>query len=261
MPITVERILRYPVKGLSPEELDGVALTAGEGLPCDRRFAIAHGASAFDPDNPTWVPRREFLVLAHEPRLAALRTTFDDRTGVSTIGLGGAAVARADITTEDGRAEIDRFLAGFMADDGRGKPRIVHAPGVMLTDSNQKWISIINLASVRELERAMGQSVDPRRFRGNLLIDGADPWQEFGWVGKHLWVGEARLRVVERIERCAATNVNPDTAERDMMIPKALRKAFGHLDCGVLAEVVQGGCVKVGDVCTEGMSTARTADQ
>jgi uncharacterized protein YcbX len=50
-----------------------------------------------------------------------------------------------------------------------------------------------------------------------------------------------------RIPRCAATSVNPETAQRDLTVPKALKQHFGHVDMGVYAEVVRGGRVAVGD--------------
>ena len=51
-------------------------------------------------------------------------------------------------------------------------------------------------------------------------------------------------------ERCAATNVNPETAERDMNLPLTLRKGFGHMDMGVYAKVVSGGQIAPGDAVT-----------
>lgn len=39
----IEKIYRYPVKGLSAEALEAVALMPGEMLPHDRRFALAQG--------------------------------------------------------------------------------------------------------------------------------------------------------------------------------------------------------------------------
>jgi hypothetical protein len=101
------------------------------------------------------------------------------------------------------------------------------------------------------LERVARQPVDPRRFRGNILFDGLPAWAEFGWIGREIRIGTARLKVFERIQRCAATNVNPDTAERDMNIPLTLRKGFGHLDLGVYAEVIADGEVKPGDEVAE----------
>jgi uncharacterized protein len=108
-------------------------------------------------------------------------------------------------------------------------------------------VSLLSLASLREVERAAGRRLDPRRFRGNLWADGGAPWEEFSWLGRELAIGAARLRVVERIERCAATNADPDTGARDANVPLALRRGFGHADFGVLAEVTRRGAIRVGD--------------
>jgi uncharacterized protein YcbX len=89
--------------------------------------------------------------------------------------------------------------------------------------------------------------VDPRRFRGNLLIEGLEPWAETQWVGRQLAVGSVRLEVFKTITRCAATEVNPTTAERDLNVPKVLRAGFGHIECGIYARVVGAGRIAVGD--------------
>jgi hypothetical protein len=103
-------------------------------------------------------------------------------------------------------------------------------------------VSLINLASAAALETVVGAPVDPLRFRGNLHLDGLEPWAEFDLVGKVLTApGGVRLKVTKRIVRCAATNVDPGTGLRDLQIPKALMQAYGHADCGVYAEVVGGG--------------------
>lgn len=243
-------IFRYPVKGLSAEPLDRVTLRAGEGVPGDRRFAVAHGASRFDDDNPGWQKRREFLVLAHEPRLAALRTGYDEATGVLTIRRNGRELFRESIEIPAGRAAAARFIAEQLGSDDLGPPRIVEAPGVMFTDMEAKLVSILSLASARELAAGLGTDVDIRRFRGNLIVDGLEPWREFDWFGRDLRIGSVRLRVVERIQRCAATNVNPDTAERDLNIPRFLVQRYGHADFGVYARVAEGGVIAAGDALT-----------
>jgi hypothetical protein len=99
---------------------------------------------------------------------------------------------------------------------------------------------------VKDLERIVGTTLDPQRFRGNFMVDGLEPWAEFALCGKQVAVGDAVLEVVMPIDRCAATNVNPETAERDLNIPKNMQRGLGHIDCGVFARVVQGGDVKVG---------------
>ena len=65
---------------------------------------------------------------------------------------------------------------------------------------------------------------------------------------KEIVIGaRARLKIVKRIVRCAATEVDPDTGIRDLPIPQTLLQAFGHNDCGIYGEVIAGGPIAVGD--------------
>ncbi|MFM8800604.1 MAG: MOSC domain-containing protein, partial [Tagaea sp.] len=231
----IAKIYRYPVKGLSAEELTRVALTPGEGLPCDRRYALAHGSTAFDPSNPAWMAKHNFLMLAKNERLAKLETKFDDATTTLTVARGGKQVAKGDLSTPTGRMLIEQFFAAFLSGETRGNPKLVEAPGHMFSDTARKVVSIIGLASLADVERVARQPVDPIRFRANLYFAGGKPWQEFDWLGRELTIGTARLRVLDKIDRCAATTVNPKTAERDLQIPRLLMDGFRHIECGVYA--------------------------
>jgi uncharacterized protein len=111
-----------------------------------------------------------------------------------------------------------------------------------------KVVSIINLASLAAIENVVGAPVHPLRFRGNVYVTGWPAWGEFDLLGREITIGKAaRLKIVKRIVRCAATNVDPDTGIRDLSIPQALMQSFGHADCGVYGEVVAAGDVAVGD--------------
>ncbi len=108
-------------------------------------------------------------------------------------------------------------------------------------------VSIINLGSVAAIENLVGLPVHPLRFRANLYVSGWPAWHEFELLGQTLEIGDARLKVVKRIVRCAAVNVDPVTAARDLDIPPTLMRRLGHADCGIYAEVIVGGTIGVGD--------------
>ncbi len=239
-------IYRYPVKGLTPEAMSRVALAVGATLPADRMYAIENGPSGFDEAAPSYQPKTKFLMLMRDEKLAALDARYDDRSHVLSVRHNGVAVS-GDLRTADGRAAIEGFFATYCADDLRGPPRVLAAPGHSFSDVAKKVISIINLQSVAALEGVVGAPVNPLRFRGNFQVAGWPAWHELDLVGRELAIGEARLKVVKRIVRCAATNVDPDTAARDMNIPKTLMQTYGHADCGIYAEVIAGGEVAAGD--------------
>ncbi len=248
MPVTLRRIYRYPVKGMSAEPLERVVLDVGRRLPGDRRFAIAHGGSVGPEASATWRPRADFLMLARNERLALVEARYDEASGTLTLRRGGRPVARGNLSEGLGRTVIEQFFAAFMKAELRGAPKLVEAAGGGFTDSRQAWLSLINLASVRDLERVVRAPIDPLRFRANLYIDGLDPWRELDWVGREIGIGGARLRVTERITRCAATNVDPATGARDLNIPLALRDGIGRGEMGVYAEVIAAGTIAAGEV-------------
>ena len=244
---TVSDIYRYPVKGLSAEALSRVALAPGETIPFDRAWAIENGPSGFDPRDPKTLPKICFLMLMRNERLAELATSFDEGTSALTIRKDGAVVAEGRLDTEDGRRALEAFFRAFSADDLRGEPRVLAAPGHSFSDTAARVVSLINLETVRALGVALGAEVHPLRFRGNLYAKNMPAWSEFDWVGKRIKIGAVDFTATKRIDRCAATNVNPLTAERDMTIPKNLLQIFGHADCGVYLRVETAGTLQTGD--------------
>lgn len=243
---TIARLQRFPVKGLSAEPLTRVVLSQGEAVPGDRAFALHVGTSPFDPEAPLWQPKTNFLTLMRDERLARLGTRFDAESGVLTIERDGKRVAHGDLRDPAGRMVIEQFFAAYAGASLRRNPRVVSAGGHMFSDTPEKLVSILGLESVRDLERVLRVPVDPARFRANLHVEGLAAWAEFGWVGRELRAGTARLRVVDRIERCAATNVDPSSGMRDLNIPLALQDGFGHCACGVYAEVIESGEIPLG---------------
>jgi uncharacterized protein YcbX len=245
-------LCRYPVKGLSPEQLESVAIEAGQTVPFDRAYAMENGPGRFNPDQPKHLPKINFLMLMRDERLATLMARFDTDSETLSLFRDGRQVARGQLTTPIGRTLIEQFLAAFMQAELRGPPKVVSAPGHSFSDVSAKCVHIVNLASVRDLERHVGRPVDPLRFRANLYLDGLEPWAEFGWLDKVLAVGTAQLGVFARTQRCAATNVDPGTGARDMAIPATLQRGWGHMDFGIYAKVITGGQMTTGDTVTVG---------
>jgi len=243
----IEYLYRFPVKGLTAEALDAAEVEEGGTIPWDRAFALAQGDAPFDPARPDWLPKQNFMCLMANARIAALRSTFEPRTGVLSVRAPDARAVSENVLTEAGRERMAAFLGGFMGEEARGTPRFLHVPGHSFSDVRAKVVSLINLGSLRDYEAKVGGRRHRRRFRANVWFSGAPAWSEFGWVGRQLQLGGATLRVVKRIPRCRATEVNPETAERDVDTLAELRGYYGHADLGIYAEVIEGGRFAVGD--------------
>jgi len=254
MAVTISAIYRYPVKGLSPERLQSVALTPGQCLPHDRRFAIALPSTRFDPEQPEWLSKIHFVMLMRGEKLAQLQTRFDDDTDELKVQRNGTTVLRESLADAAGRRRAGAFFDEFLAGEVEGPLRVVEAPGHAFADARRKpnattdqYVSLINLASIAALERSIGAPVVPLRFRANVYFEGVPAWGELDWLGSEIVMGGARLRVIAAITRCAATQVNPATAARDLDIVGALQRGFGHNLMGIYAEVTEGGEVAQGD--------------
>ncbi|OBS07967.1 MOSC domain-containing protein [Acidihalobacter prosperus] len=250
----IERLYRYPVKGLSPEALRSVALETGRCLPHDRRFALARSDAPFDPAQPVHLPKTNFFMLMRDERLAELDTRLDTASGRFEITRRGEPLLCADLDEPAGRTAVETFFADFLDGAPGLPPRLVEAPGHAFGDARRRpnaqtgqYVSLINLASIDALAERVGAALDPLRFRANVYFSGLPAWRELDWVGGHIRIGDARLHVVSPITRCAATTVNPATAQRDVDVPRELMRHFEHNYMGVYVEVLHGGTLAVGD--------------
>ena len=241
-------IYRHPVKSLGCEPLERIGLEEGEAVPGDRAYAIAHGRSVFDPDDPQWQSCGNFLRVANIPTLARPAVAYDRRTAVLTVVDGGVRET-FPLATAEGREALATWAGRVAGTIMPGPYRVAQAPGVAMTDSPSQTVSLMSLASLRDLSSRVGATLDPRRFRGNLWIEGKDlkPWAEAGWSGHALDIGGARVAIVEPINRCLATAADPQTgARRDNPLP-ALKAMRDEPLFGMLARVVRGGSVATGD--------------
>src|SRR5690606_18605444 len=141
-PARLTAIYRYPVKGLTPEPMQRVALAPGLTLPFDRAWAIENGPGRFDPAAPRHLPKINFLMLMRDERLATLRSAFDEATRILTISRDGKPVVHGALDTPLGRQLIEQFIAAYMRAELRGPPKIVQAPGHSFSDMAAKCVHI-----------------------------------------------------------------------------------------------------------------------
>lgn len=242
MTITLAHIWRHPVKSHGREALDQVVLTAGQTLPWDRTWAVAHeGAKA---DGSVWAACANFSRGAKAPQLMAIETTLDTATEKVTFRHPN----RPEITLHPER-DSDRLLdwvKPLMPENRAQSTRVMRVPDRGMTDTDFPSVSLGNLESHRAVEAQLGHEISQKRWRINLWVDGLDEWAEFQLVGKTLAIGDVRLEVREPIERCMATAANPETGERDADTLGTLRH-WNHQDFGIHTYVTTGGEIKLGD--------------
>ena len=247
----INKIIRYPIKGLSGEYLDKIILIKDQVLSGDREFAFARFNVEYNKINPTHLKKNNFLALVKEEKLAKLNTIFNSKTKLLLIKLNNVIVINEYLTDKKSIEKVEMFFREYLDLSINEKPNLVQ--GISLknndglihsfSDIPEKAISIVSLDTIKDLEKKINKPINPMRFRPNFLISGGIPWQEFDWIDKKIQIGRSVVQIFKKTQRCAATVVNPITGDRDINIPKEINSHFGHIDLGVYGIVIKSGKV------------------
>ncbi len=239
----VAHIWRHPIKSHGREALSAVHLTEAQTMPWDRAWAVIHEAAK--TDGRDWAPCANFSRVAKAPALQAITAELDEVREVVTLH----HPERPDISFGP-NDEPDSFLQWvepLMPAERAQSAGIIRVPGRGMTDSDFPSISLNNIASNQAVEAALSTPLALERWRGNIWLDGLEPWVEFEWIGKTIRIGDCEMNVRERITRCLATTANPETGSRDADTLGALKNGWGHTDFGVYALVTKSGHMQTGD--------------
>lgn len=244
----IARIRRHPIKSVGGEDLGRATLRAAQRLAGDRQWALLTEAGerhAGDGPRPArWLPKSCFVRGVASAPLQAVAGGWDEDAGQLSLTHPDRPPLRFDPETEGSR--LVEWIAPLWPADKPAPTRLVQGP-TGWTDVSQPWLSILSLASLRDLETRLGLPLGVERWRANLWIDGWQPWAERDLIGRILTVGGVELRVTEAIGRCAATSADTATGRIDIDMPQALQAQFGHSDFGIYAEVVTGGEIALND--------------
>lgn len=245
--ITVTELYRHPVKSHGREALSEVTFTTGKTMPWDRVWAVAHEMSKFNDAAPQWAQCVNFSRGAKAPGLMAISVTTDEQANTLTFTHPDLTPLTINPDVPDQAAQLVAWTKPIMPADRAASERVVRAPDRGMTDTAFPSIAINSHASLRALNDKAGQVISPLRWRGNIWIDGLEPWTEFDWIGREITIGTTRLAIRERITRCPATTANPETGVRDLDTLNILTESWGHKDFGIYGEVIETGDVKLGD--------------
>ncbi len=217
---------RYPVKSMAAEKLDEVDVS-WHGLAGDRRWAFVRDG----------VPQSGFpwLTLRERPDLRDYRPSPTDPNRPDD----GVVLVRTP-----GGAELDVVDPALADELGHGARVIKQNRGVFDTMP----LSLITTQTIASLGALVGGELDAQRFRPNLLLEAAGdtPYPEDAWVGSLLRIGDLRVRIDRRDQRCVVVNIDPVTASCEPAILRAIARE--RQSCaGVYGSIVQPGRISVGD--------------
>ncbi|MCT4333439.1 MOSC domain-containing protein [Paracoccus sp. YLB-12] len=242
-------IRRHPIKSIGGEGLDRVTLIAARRLPGDREFAVVTergernaraSETAGQPDR--WLPKSCFVRGIASPLVQAISGGWQDKR----IALTHPALPGLTFDPETEQERLLDWLRPIWPADSGAASRLVRGAAIW-TDNKWPWISILSMTSLAQLEQEIGHTLGIHRWRGNLWIDGWQPFAERDMIGQILTIGDVELRVTDHIGRCDATSSDTDTGQRDLDMVATLERLYGHTEFGIFAEVVTGGNIAIGD--------------
>lgn len=245
----VSALFRHPIKGCGFEPLEAADFVAGETMPWDRVWAVAHDAAKVRPGDVGWAACVNFSRGGRTAALMAIRAATDTATGRVALAHPNRPAIEIDPDDPADAAALVAWLAP-LHDPARVQPAFVVRAGRGMTDSAFPSVALLNEASLAALGERLGRPLERERFRGNVWLDGLAPFEEFDLVGREIRIGGATFAVRERITRCVATTVDPATGVSDADTLGGLQGGWGHKDFGVYAEVTGGGRIAVGDAAT-----------
>jgi uncharacterized protein len=238
----VVAVYDYPVKGAAGRTHSRLRVDPAIGVVDDRRRAFKKRADT--PDE--WAPKGAFFVGMNTALMVAQVPVF--------------------VRDRDGNEQLDpQWLDTIAKQLGVERLDVLDTHGAFsLADRPRRYVSVINLASVRLLGEFVGTAIDPARFRMNVWIDGLEPFAELDWVEGHpgtrdVQIGGVRLRVDEACVRCKAIEANPRSGEYDIELQEALEdllQSRGYPGAphnqsprvmGVLARPYEAGVIGQGD--------------
>jgi hypothetical protein len=246
--MAIASLYRHPIKGFTPQKVAAASLEPDRPFPGDRLYAVEDGPSGFDPLAPAHIAKNRFTVLAKIAEVAKARTYYEVESGLLTATAEGQPAFSGRLDRAAGREAFALWLTALLGEAAGGPLKVLPGEGHRFLDWPAGHVSIINLASIADFANRLGQGIDPLRFRANLYVDGWPAWAEADWVGRTLKLGKARAEVIRTITRCAAPDVDPDTARRDIAVTERLNAFYGHITCGLYVRVTKGGRVAEGDV-------------
>lgn len=246
-PAHIAGLYRHPVKGLTPEPLTEAMLDADAAFPGDRLHAVEIGPSGFDADGPAHISKMRFAVLARVPGLARVVSRWNALTGDLHVSAPSLSPLTVRLGQPDGDRALEAWLTQALGEEATAPLRVLDGRGHRFMDDPEGAVSVLNLASVRELAERVGRPLDPLRFRANVHVEGWAPWIENEAAPRGLRLGNSTLRAIKPIRRCVAVDVDPATGERDVDLVSDLMRLYGHAFCGLYLSVETGGRLALGD--------------
>ena len=257
MSATISSINYCPVKSISFQKIKGCEIRKNIGIVGDRIFAFSKGldlnqAQLFEKKieerRGKW---NRILTLKNSPSLNKYNFLFDNNNLTLTQNYNEIITINSNDT---GEYELisNKILE---LENSLQKPLFLmknkNIPFFDTSISNKTLlthsISLLNNKSIEDFKNKTNQEIESQRFRGNIYIDGIEPWEERGWIGKIIKINNISFKIEKNIPRCVAINLKPNSDNNSLNLLQLLKKTYNHFDMGVYMTALDDGLINVGD--------------
>jgi uncharacterized protein YcbX len=256
MSATISLINYCPVKSVSFQTIDTCEIKKNIGIVGDRIFAFAKDldfdqAKLFEksPDERKgkW---NKVLTLKNSPALNKYNFIFKDEK--LTLTLRNKEILTIDVNQLSDRQALSRKITEL--EDSLKQPIVLmnnrDLPFFDTSISNKvdfiNSVSLLNIQSINDFQQKIDKKVEISRFRGNICIDGIEPWKEREWIGKIIKINNVSFKVEKNIPRCVAINLKPTTDDNSLNLLQSLKKTYDHFEMGLYLTALDDGEIGIG---------------
>ncbi|CDW55660.1 molybdenum cofactor sulfurase [Trichuris trichiura] len=229
----LEKIFVYPVKSCRPVEVADHWPISNYGLWLDRKWMVVDSYGVA-------------VKLENNAAISKVRLSID----LSKLWLFDDQKAKRTCEASDCGEDVAIWLDEVLKTKGT---RLVHSSGPSDHGlNNQAQYLMVNRASVQRLLEEMQE--DPEliaRFRPNLVIEGAEPFEEETW--NQVKIGSTLFNCIGKCQRCAVIAVNPENGAKTPEVLKHLHTLSGsEFTFGIYLKLedqqnLTGGLLRIGD--------------
>lgn len=246
----VKKIYYCPVKSLSFNEVTNIQINPKNGIINDRIIAFTRGlnnksSSAFNNSNDRNL--NYFLTLRNTPYLKKYNFIYNDKKKYIKLYLKNKKIIEGCVNNPKDVIKIEKFIENINVKIKKPIYLIYNDKFPFFDTTPAVSVSMINLNTIKELELKLKKKIEYERFRGNILIDNLNAWEEFNLIKKTLIIGNVKFKVDSKIPRCSATNINPNNYDLDINLPNNLIELYGHKYFGIYLIPLSSGSIKRND--------------
>jgi uncharacterized protein YcbX len=256
MSATISSINYCPVKSVSFQTIENCKIKKDIGIVNDRIFAFAKDldkeqAKLFEksPDDRKgkW---NKVLTLKNSPVLNKYNFIFKDEK--LTLTLKDKEILTIDINQLEQREALSNKISEL--ESSLKQPITLmknhEFPFFDTSISNKvdfvNSVSLINIQSINDFREKIDRKVESSIFRGNICIDGIEPWKEREWIGKIIKINNVSFQVEKNIPRCVAINLKPQTDDNSFNLLQSLKKTYNHFEMGIYLTALDDGEINIG---------------